>query len=134
MRLLLDSHVWLWLCSTPERLPEAVQETLQPPSELWLSVASMWEIAMKHASGKLPYTGGMGALFAEMGATGTRELPIRAEHALHAAALPLRHRDPFDRMLVAQAAVEGMTLVTADELVRGYGGEVLWAGPSQVQT
>lgn len=134
MRLLLDSHVWLWACTTPERLPSAVAEAIVTAPEVWLSVVSLWEIAIKHAAGKLPLAMGANGLVEMMTSMGARELPIRADHALHAATLPLRHRDPFDRMLVAQAAVEGMTLVTADELVRGYGGEVLWAGPSQVQT
>ncbi len=128
MRLLLDSHVWLWACTTPERLAEPARAAIESATELGLSVVSIWEIAIKHAVGRLPLPAGPAGLRDELLALGATELTICAEHAMRAAALPLVHRDPFDRMLVAQAEVERMTLVTADELVRAYGGQILWAG------
>jgi PIN domain nuclease of toxin-antitoxin system len=117
VKLLLDSHIWAWIHADRERITDALKAQLESAERVAVSVASVWEVGIKHASGKLEIDGGIHALHSAI------------EHALRAAALPPHHRDPFDRMLVAQAEVEGMTLVTADELVWGYGGHVLWAGP-----
>jgi len=125
---LLDSHVWIWVHAHRERISEDLKMQLETATQVVISTASIWEVAIKQAPGKLAIEGGMEAMRRSVIDMGGEELPISADHALRAAARPLRHRDPFDRMLVAQAEVEGMTLVTADELVRGYGGSVLWAG------
>ena len=129
MRLLLDTHVWLWMLSAPERLNAATQSALtDSATELWLSVASAWEVAIKHARGKLPLQDRVGDLVALSSQSfGMSVLPIRLPHTLTAAELPPHHNDPFDRMLVAQAQLEGMTLVTGDEIVARYGATVLWA-------
>ena len=94
-----------------------------------LSVASAWELAIKHALGKLPLHGSPSQLVeVSVRELNMSVLPIALGHALAAAGLPLHHRDPFDRMLVAQAQLDGLTLVTADAALQAYGGALLWAG------
>jgi PIN domain nuclease of toxin-antitoxin system len=131
VKLLLDSHCWLWWFAEPERLSEtAVAQIGDEGNELWLSVASVWEMGMKVAIGKLRMPEPLDAYVARrMLELGARALEIKAAHALRAAALPMYHRDPFDRMLIAQAQLEGMTLVSADEMFRKYEDvAMVWAG------
>ena len=116
MRLLLDTQVWLWMVATPERLaPPARALVTAADNELLLSAASAWEIAIKHALGKLttpePPDVFVPRLMAQLGIT---PLPVLHRHALHVATLPPRHRDPFDRLLVAQAQLEEVPILTAD--------------------
>jgi PIN domain nuclease of toxin-antitoxin system len=130
VRLLLDTHVWLWMLTTPERLNEAARSAVADPAhEVVLSAASAWEVAIKHELGKLPLNGSPAQLVeVSIRELNVSVLPITIGHALAAATLPLHHKDPFDRMLVAQAGLEGLTLVTADEVIRQYDGVLLWAG------
>lgn len=116
MRLLLDTQVWLWMVATPERLaPSARALVTAADNELLFSAASAWEIAIKHALGKLttpePPDVFVPRLMAQLGIT---PLPVLHRHALHVATLPPRHRDPFDRLLVAQAQLEELPILTAD--------------------
>jgi PIN domain nuclease of toxin-antitoxin system len=128
MMLLLDTHVWIWLLRTPEKLTPAALAQIESAEERILSVASVWEIAIKSSIGRLGTIATAQALRAEiLQQIGATELPILAEHAVLAASLPQIHKDPFDRMLVAQARLIGATSVAADEQVRAYGGDVLWA-------
>jgi PIN domain nuclease of toxin-antitoxin system len=128
VKALLDTHVWIWLLENPRRLAEPVLRQLEAADTLALSVASLWEIAIKTELGKLSMSASPEAVRAEiLHEMHASELPIQAAHALGAARLPKLHKDPFDRMLVAQAQVEQLVLVTADESVRQYGGAVLWA-------
>lgn len=122
MRFLLDTHCWLWLQTAPERLSQSLLETMADgSSDLYLSAASAWEIGTKHATGRLPLPAPPAVYVAEsMRRSGVTGLPISHIHALTAAALPQHHRDPFDRVLVAQAQVEGLTLVTADAILERY--------------
>jgi PIN domain nuclease of toxin-antitoxin system len=101
MRLLLDTHVWLWTMMEPERLNAQARHSIEREAELMLSVASIWEMAIKQAVGKLRIDGGLEGFRRSVRQMNGTELAIRAEHALAAAALPEHHRDPFDRMLVA---------------------------------
>lgn len=128
MRLLLDTQVWLWLQSRPERVTDDVRSQLADErNELLLSAASAWEIAIKHALGKLPLPEPPPAYVpSRMRADAIDGLPVTHTHALHVATLPRRHGDPFDRLLVAQAQVEKLTIVTADEQIRRYDVEVLF--------
>jgi PIN domain nuclease of toxin-antitoxin system len=129
VKLLVDTHIWLWMLTAPERMNEAARNAIaNPANEVILSVASAWEVAIKHALGKLPLHAPPARLV-EISVTmlGVNVLPIALDHALAAAALPQHHRDPFDRMLVAQAQLDGLTLVTADDVLRQYGGTLLWA-------
>ena len=122
MRLLLDTHCWLWLHTDRARFNSDLLATLaEPASQRFLSAASVWEIAIKHATGKLPLPEPPGVYVpGRMRLSGVRELAITQAHALAAATLPPHHRDPFDRVLVAQAQLEGLTLVTADARLTRY--------------
>ncbi len=122
MRYLLDTHCWLWLQTEPERISASLLETMAVGSaEIYLSAASAWEIAIKYEAGRLSLPEPPAIYVAEsMRRSGAVGLPISHLHALTAAALPPHHRDPFDRALVAQAQVEGLTLVTADAVLESY--------------
>lgn len=127
MRILLDTHCWLWMEAAPERLGERVQEILEDPeTELRLSSASVWELAIKIALGKLELPEPIERYVPARLTRGSVEaLPIRHEHALEVAALPPHHADPFDRMLIAQARRESLVLLTADAAFAPYQVELL---------
>ncbi len=122
MRLLLDTHVWLWLVSDQERLSAASRELFADhENDLLLSAAAIWEIGVKLAAGKLNFTGSPRVLVPQyIKRSGVQPLAIVLEHALRAADLPPHHRDPFDRMMVAQAQHESLTLVSADSRMAAY--------------
>jgi len=128
MRLLLDTHTFLWWTDDPSRLsPTALDALTDPANAMWLSLASCWEIAIKQSLGKLRLTKPLARLVAEeVASNGLQLLGVELPHVVRVADLPFHHRDPFDRLLVAQAQVAGLCLVTSDEDVRAYGGEVLW--------
>jgi PIN domain nuclease of toxin-antitoxin system len=132
VRLLLDTQCWLWWFSQPERLSEeAIEQIANETNEVWFSAASVWEIGIKVAIGKLPLPEQIDDyISARMTQLGARSLEIKASHALRAAALPLFHRDPFDRMLIAQAQIENMILVSADSMFNQYEVSVIWAASS----
>lgn len=118
MRLLLDTHVYLWSRTEPSRLSAKERAAIRDPAnELLLSVASAWEIEIKRAIGKLVAPDDWMERTAEFG---VRWLPVRAEHVRALRLLPPHHRDPFDRILVAQSRVEDLRLVTHDPLVLRY--------------
>ena len=129
MRILLDTHCLLWARAAPQRLSRRARSAiLSPRNDLFVSAASVWEIVVKHALGKLPLRRPPEELVPEMiAATEATTLPVTAAHALRVASLPRHHADPFDRMLVAQALVEGLTLLTADARLSAYGVKVLRA-------
>ncbi len=130
MKLLMDTQCWLWWFAQPERLnEEAIAHIADEANELWFSVASVWEIGIKVAIGKLPLPEPIDSyISSRMMQLGAQSLLISATHALQAAALPLHHRDPFDRMLIAQSQLEDMTLVSADAMFRQYSDiSILWA-------
>lgn len=125
MKLLLDTHVLLWAAGTPERLSAEARDLLRDPAnDLIFSVASLWEIAIKSSLGRADFAVDAGVLRRGLIENGYGELPVDGAHALAVGGLPPLHRDPFDRMLVAQARVEGFALVTADAAVAGYGGAI----------
>ena len=129
MRLLLDTQVWLWMVVAPDRLsPAARRLVVSEDNELVLSAVSSWEIAIKHALGKLQLPGNPEALVPEwMARTGVTQLAVLHRHALHVASLPPHHRDPFDRLLVAQAQIEQLAVLTADRQFERYELKVKWA-------
>lgn len=117
MRLLLDSHVALWWLDANESLGAGCAARLEAADEVYFSAVTPWELGIKRALGKLAFPDG---LVSELQAAGFLELAISGAHADHAPRLPAHHRDPFDRMLVAQAQLEGLALVTADLLLGPY--------------
>lgn len=118
MNVLLDTHVALWWLNDPGRLTEEASEVIADGrNHVFLSAASVWEAEMKAANGKLHMPG---PLIEAAQDAGLAELPVRWTHATRAAALPQLHRDPFDRVLVAQAMEEGLVILTRDPLVRQY--------------
>jgi PIN domain nuclease of toxin-antitoxin system len=130
VRVLLDTHVWLWLISDEDRLsPDARSILAAPDTELYLSVAAVWEIAIKAAAGKLRYSG-QPAVQVPLHITRSGVIPLgmSVDHALAAAALPMHHRDPFDRMMIAQAQAEELTLATVDERFKAYDVRLLEVG------
>ena len=133
MKFLVDTHCWLWLQTDPERFHADFLETIAAPSSRrYLSAASVWEIAIKYAIGKLPLPEPPAIYVPErMRVSGFQELAITHAHALAVGVLPLHHRDPFDRVLVAQARLEGLTLVTADAMFVRYDVRLIRVLPRQ---
>ena len=119
--LLLDTHCWLWLKAEPERLPSPLRRRLlRDSAKLVLSAACIMEIAIKHAAGRLTLQDAPANLVAALLDDGVQPLDATLAHALRLATLPAHHRDPFDRLLIAQALTEGFTLVTADPQILAY--------------
>lgn len=118
MSLLLDTHVVLWWLTDDPTLSDYIKDQLDHEPDVYVSAATVWEVAIKQAMGKLKEPADLPERIRD---SGFRELPITSEHAIAAGRLPLIHRDPFDRMLVAQAAVEELTLVTRDPVFARYG-------------
>ena len=126
MKILLDTHTLLWGLSNEAKLSERVR-TLLPEAETWLSVASLWEILIKSQSGKLPLPQPAGPyVMAKLKANGVKILPVRPEHVLRIESLPMHHRDPFDRMLIAQSIEERLPLVTSDAVFHLYEMNLIW--------
>ncbi|HXP38330.1 MAG TPA: type II toxin-antitoxin system VapC family toxin [Solirubrobacteraceae bacterium] len=124
MRLLPDTHAALWLLGGDERLSRRAERLLKDASnEVLLSAAVVWEVAVKRSLGKLDAPGGFAELLLSAGAA---PLGVSLEHAEAVAELPWHHRDPFDRMLVAQADLEQAVLVTGDERLGAYGVRIAW--------
>jgi PIN domain nuclease of toxin-antitoxin system len=129
--VLLDTHVFLWLQTEPERLGDRLALVEDRRTTLLLSAASSWEMAIKYTLGRLPLPEPPERYVpTRMRAIGAEALPIEHAHALAVASLPDLHRDPFDRMLVAQAAVAGVAILTADPAVAQYPAETLLVGRS----
>jgi PIN domain nuclease of toxin-antitoxin system len=125
LKLLLDTHLLLWAAGEPQRLSTAARALIEAPDNaLLFSVASIWEIAIKRGLGRNDFRVDPRVLRRGLIENGYDELPILGEHAVMVETLPAIHRDPFDRMLVAQALAEGVTLLTADERVADYRGPV----------
>ena len=125
MKLLLDTHVLLWAAGEPNRLSHEIRELLgDPENELLFSAASMWEIAIKSRLGREDFQVNARLLRRGLLDNDYEELPIRSEHTLAIDALPTIHRDPFDRILIAQATIEGIELLTADQVVARYPGPI----------
>ena len=129
MRFLIDTHAWLWLQSDPERLPPSVLDMLEDlGNDVFVSAASAWEIAVKHQSGRLrlpdpPLT----YVPRRMVDSGCKPLSIEHAHALRAGQLPRHHRDPFDRVMIAQSQILDLPVVTRDPAFSLYDVDLLWA-------
>jgi PIN domain nuclease of toxin-antitoxin system len=128
VKLLLDTHAFLWLVEGSPNLSQAAQAALTDPlNELFLSVASAWEMAIKISNGKLRLSEPLDRFIAKWTATYLLEqVPIQMTHAVAVAALLPHHRDPFDRLLIAQSQIEGMQLVSGDGKFAPYGIPIVW--------
>jgi PIN domain nuclease of toxin-antitoxin system len=128
VRLLLDTCTFLWVIGGSGRLSPRLRDAFaDPANDVFLSAASAWEIAVKHRLGRLPLPAPPAEFVPAQRIThGIEPLAIGEEDALHLARLPDLHRDPFDRMLVAQALVAGLTIATPDEAIRQYPARTLW--------
>lgn len=128
-RILLDTHLLLWAVSDPKKLPSQARRRIDE-AEVFISAASIWEVSIKAALGKL--TADPAQLLAEIEPAGFQLLPVTGQHAAAVVLLPALHNDPFDRMLVAQAKSEPLILLTNDSTLGGYGDCVeLVATPSR---
>ena len=130
MTYLLDTGVWLWSVGEPSRISHKAREVMADVShDVFLSAVTSWEVAIKAASGKLSLPEPPDLFVPRrMASQGLRPLLVSHEHALAVFTLPAHHRDPFDRLLIAQAKVEGMTLISADRIFERYPVQLLWAG------
>lgn len=125
MKLLVDTHLLLWAASAPDKLPAAARDLIDDSeNSLLFSVASIWEIAIKRGLGRDDFKVDPRLLRRGLLDNGYEELAISSEHAVSVDSLPPIHRDPFDRLLIAQATVEGIILLTADEHVGDYPGPI----------
>ena len=125
MKLLLDTHLLLWAAGQPKRLSASARKLLSDPSnELLFSAASIWEVAIKRGLGRDDFQADPRLLRRGLLDNGYNELPILSDHVVAIDSLPPIHKDPFDRLLVAQVTVEGITLLTADSVVAQYPGPV----------
>lgn len=126
---MLDTHAWLWMTVAPDRLARSTRRVLSSPRhERFLSTASAWEIAIKYRAGKLRLPEDPATLVPELlTRTQVVALPVLLRHALHVSSLPRHHSDPFDRLLIAQAQTEGLTVVTSDDVFDKYEIKVLRA-------
>ncbi len=126
MRVLLDTHTFLWGLTEADKLSAVARRTIAS-SETFLSAASIWEALIKVQAGKLPLPLPAGEyLTSKMRANGVSVLPVKLEHVLRIESLELHHRDPFDRMLIAQSLEEGWPIITADPVFRDYPIRVIW--------
>ena len=126
MKLLLDTHILLWAAGEPQKLPVKIRQLIEDEENtLFFSAASIWEIVMKNGLGRSDFQIEPRMFRAALMDNGYLELPITSEHVLFVHDLPPLHKDPVDRILVAQSSIEGMALLTVDQAVIDYGGTVM---------
>ena len=128
MRLLLDTHTFVWLDASPDQLSAEAHDILQDPgNDLLLSIVSVWEIQIKAQLGRLELRGDLARIIQDQQeSNGIELLPITIPHILALSELPLHHGDPFDRLLISQARVEDIVLVSRDRIFSRYAVDVLW--------
>jgi len=128
MKVLMDTHTFLWWNTGDPQLSSYAREVIADGrNEVFLSAASVWEIVIKTAKGKLILPGSPAQyVSSRMSLYRFRPLPVQISHATHVYELPPHHNDPFDRLLIAQSQLESMPLVTKDEDIRRYGLEIIW--------
>lgn len=126
--MLLDTHALIWWLFDDPKLPQVARQAIKDPdNEVLVSCVSAWEVTTKHRLGKLPEAGDLPDRFEHyVAAARLRELPILLSHALAAGRLPGPHKDPFDRMLIAQGQLERVGVVTGDPVFADYGAKVIW--------
>ena len=126
MKLLLDTHILLWAASEPQKLPVKIRQLIEDEENtLFFSAASIWEIVMKNGLGRSDFQIEPRMFRSALMDNGYLEVPITSEHVLFVHELPPLHKDPVDRILVAQSSIEGMAVLTVDQAVIDYGGTVI---------
>ncbi len=127
MSLLLDTHAFIWFVAADQRLSSAATAAIrEEPDRVFVSIARVWEIGIKHSTGKLTLDTSLADMVDGMGEDEMELLPIVPSHVYRAASLAFHHRDPFDRMLVAQALVDDLTIISVDSQLVAYGIRRLW--------
>jgi PIN domain nuclease of toxin-antitoxin system len=127
MKALLDTHTFLWAISNHPALSRRAREIFTGPNDLWLSVASVWEILIKNKTGKLPLPKPSGPyLIKKLSENRIEILPIRLDHVLRIENLAVHHRDPFDHLLIAQSIEEKLPLISADPVFGSYPVDLIW--------
>ncbi len=127
MRQLIDTHVFIWFVRGDETLSQTAKEAIEhPEAENFVSIVSLWEMAVKTSLGKLDIGKPFDQVYADLDNNGFQLLPIEFEHLKQVSALPFFHRDPFDRLLIAQAIVEDIALISADGIMEQYPLQVIW--------
>lgn len=127
MKLLLDTHILLWAAGEPERLPETASSLIEDQSNtLYFSSASIWEIVIKNALGRPDFAVNVRALLKGLRSNGYEELAVTSSHAVAVDGLPPFHKDPFDRLLIAQAYTGNLTLLSNDSIMKHYTGYPIW--------
>jgi PIN domain nuclease of toxin-antitoxin system len=126
MNVLLDTHALLWALTDESKLSERVRNLL-PNASTWFSIASLWELLLKAQIGKIPLPKPTGPfVMSKLAFNGVQILPVNADHVLRIETLPMHHRDPFDRMLIAQSLHEKLPIVSSDIVFRRYDVELIW--------
>jgi PIN domain nuclease of toxin-antitoxin system len=126
MNVLLDTHALLWALTDESKLSERVRNLL-PNASTWFSIASLWELLIKAQIGKIPLPKPTGPfVMSKLAFNGVQILPVSADHVLRIESLPMHHRDPFDRMLIAQSLHEKLPIVSSDIVFRRYDVELIW--------
>ena len=127
MNLLLDTHALIWFITLDKNLPDKTKSIIEDAdNRCWVSIASLWEIGIKHSLGKLNIEIRLDELFKIIEESGFEILTITPQHTLAVASLAFHHRDPFDRMLVSQAISDKLIIVTKDSILKQYAVETLW--------
>jgi PIN domain nuclease of toxin-antitoxin system len=127
MKALLDTNIFLWAITKDKRLSRRAAEVFEGPSDLWFSVASVWEILIKAQVGKLNLPNPTGRYILKKLADNKIEtLPISLDHVLKIETLPMHHRDPFDRMLIAQSMEQDWPIITSDRMFKKYPVRIIW--------
>jgi PIN domain nuclease of toxin-antitoxin system len=127
MNLLIDTHVFLWWDSQPEKIPTTTLSVLEDPDNIvWLSLVSIWEVQIKTQMGKLVLNNSLDNLVQQQQQNGIQLLPIKLNHILALQPLPYYHKDPFDRLLIAQSVAENLICVSADSVFKQYNIPILW--------
>lgn len=125
MKLLIDTHIYIWLAENSQRLDLKIKQQIEKSSEVYISIASVWEIAIKRSLGKLEFEQTMYQIFKSFNDQKINLLQISKRHLEILETLPLHHRDPFDRLIIAQATAEGMTIVSQDQHFSSYDVKII---------
>lgn len=127
MNLLLDTHAIIWFITEADQLPENVKALIEDAgNECFVSIASLWEMGIKHSLGRLDLKADLKKIFELIDQSGLSVMPITTTHILTSTTLAFHHRDPFDRLIIAQAKSEGLTLISKDGMFRDYNINLIW--------